>query len=1242
MQNLNHDHDLSQFAIDDYIEQTNFETLTEADGITAVMLATGLKDAKSKSLEKLLQSKARFSEPMLTGVLAGLTPLQFAVIIDHGAAVKCLVTAGADKNTPAKIQKQQSNMPFVGIKPVDSKRIHDFLKMQKLINYANACRALIAKEPDEIQAKLDKIHDKTPVAAALYLQNYSVLAGLIDDNVTIDWPENFDKEKLILAAIQLGVESLQACLKLCGFKPDMCFKDDARYGGLPLLFAAAESGNVEVMEFLAENTPENLRNILASSGVLRGKTPLVVAIEKKDEQVALSLVKYLTTEQCKMKITNDYAKNEVTVPFLLAGEYQLWKLVETLVLEKGIDYKSVLKAKDDVNVMLVFPLVEMGQLDLVKRFIQQDEYINAIEKDNDNKGSKGMTFLLKIMMCHFNAKDSNIKKNYNKIFSFLLAKKGIDINFSAKEGANEGMTPLMCALMNKSILHVALLVERGADVSTKFEKGEYKTLTPLAVAIDTNIERLVTLLLDNGADPNQVFIPYIDIANKKRNASVEITPLIAALSLESHKKKPEPFMAIVRALIAAGANVYTPARVVKDKSMYSFDAGHFKCLLIKTDLQKPGVTPIFIAAMLGNTEIVELIIKEQLAEQNLQLGPLRGIEKDNKYYRVTPLHAAVSGNHIETVKLLLKYGASLTAKDKSEETVIDRAKNQKNKELLDLLLSYTKPKEEKKSREKSNKTNSGSPNDDKVNSLMALSLGFGRWSYTNNSYQYRLDEDLINVPLDDVTVTITPEKFLEYLRKGLTNTFTGISIRQCDGKGFILGKIALDIPRKKINAISKQLRSIIIQDNKPITPTEGSDDEQVKFIEEPEEKEPTSRKQPLTETKQAKKERRKQKRLTDFTEKNSYDPTFLGQSYSYVSDQHNEIIELEDKSSTEKTEVQKPALQPYYTIFQYPKEMYKRQIAETLELGNSIFTFSAGDIDKKEKILSDLIKNYAKDLVELRGAMSFNSFVCAIAWYLMRLFEAICQYDQFLRIELNKLGILNIETATKLREWFRHSFHVIISNENKRKQLITFYNFICAKILHGFGKVDISAISIIDLKLELLNSTEFFKEFNAEKKQKREISADDFCRQVEASFMRLTKAANAIDKNDQSHLVVICNLAACFKEIDLLGELFLRMESSDREKLKNDVSLFELLRKAANLHAPIGHTIYITNKDDKSLQTLEKKKVVIVYQIAQAARKFLEDIKGDKLTYLQTIFQQQQTNDIIFNFGQPPSRQCRY
>ncbi len=317
---------------------------------------------------------------------------------------------------------------------------------------------------------------------------------------------------LNLAAYMADIEKVRKCLQN---GMDINSQEDF---GCAALHAAANSGNKDIVKFLIS------KGATVDAKDVRGLTPLYYAVMHNYEDIADLLLAKGADVNAKNKdrggftLLNyaiyDYGKEAIELLISKGANvnvkddagytplvYAIWeddKDVVELLIGKGADvnaedndgytpyYWAVMDASKDLVELLVAkgaaPIYTIhlaareGDLEKVKRFIEEGADVNA--KD---KGGKTPLF-------------SAVLADSNDVAKFLIA-KGADVNSKDKRGA----TPI-----NRTIRYhgrndmVELLISSGADVNTKNNNDE----TPLHRACFFGLKDVAELLIAKGADVN--------------------------------------------------------------------------------------------------------------------------------------------------------------------------------------------------------------------------------------------------------------------------------------------------------------------------------------------------------------------------------------------------------------------------------------------------------------------------------------------------------------------------------------------------------------------------------------------------------------------------------------------------------------------------------------------------------------------------------------------------------------------
>ncbi len=615
----------------------------------------------------------------------GLTPMMRAVWYENAEAVRFLLNAGADFNQ--KDAFGQTALVY-GVENGDEKIVRVLLDT--------------GANPNDTNEKGNPL-----LIAALSNQSTEVAIALIDAGANVS-SETADGQNPLKAAARAGFTDLVATRIKKGADVN------AASGGLSALMEAARRNNLETAEVLLEygadvnNRSESRRD--------SGETALMVAAEKGHSK----MVKKLIAAGAEIDIKDDSGDTAL----IKAMEGGRAEMVRQL-LHAGAD--PTIKDREGRNAYLI--AVKEEEVEILKLLIEAGVDIESTDNRGTNglihSSSEGDTEIAEILIsagANINvvneygrsALSEAAERGYTGIVR-LLVDAGADVNLRDADGK----TALMRAATGGKTEAVRILLDAKAD----FNLQDDKKLTALMLSAKRGEETVVKLLLEAGADPGlkddkgkTAFIHalaegHLGIAALLGGSGIELSVLSAELiSAISRGKKPLP--EIVKILIDAGADVNAREErgALKTALMIASRKGFadvVKLLLeagaevdAKDDV---GLTAFSDALGEAHFEIVDMLKKAgvhmdqsrldgylnhvagQGDTQKVKAVIARGADVNSGGNFLT-LTAAVSGNHIETIHVLLQAGVDVNKRGRDGKTALFYASEKSHIDAVFVLL----------------------------------------------------------------------------------------------------------------------------------------------------------------------------------------------------------------------------------------------------------------------------------------------------------------------------------------------------------------------------------------------------------------------------------------------------------------------------------------------------------------------------------------------------------------------------
>ncbi len=399
-------------------------------------------------------------------------------------------------------------------------------------------------------------------------------------------------------------------------------------------------------------------------------------------------------------------------PLILASEWGHIDVVK-LLLENGADVNlktlgnesAVVAAYEKDHIEIMKFLVEHGAQvdDILYRFFMFaiDEKIEMTQFFLEH----GATIDAKSFVTATGFRN----RNNLELVKVLLA-SGVDIN--GKD--NNGKTALQSASVRKfgstldeNLEMVKLLLENGADPNIKDLEGNTALIT-IAAENWQEDANTVDLLLKYGANPsikNNEGLTALDVARQNNNSKI-----IALLESQPVESQPVETQVVENEIVESQPSLI-PTDIIQSilESNYNGVEQAIKKGINVNTRTRFGLTPLMLASILGDAEIVNLLLENKADPNTFDEGGYSFMIYKNKGVAITkeslkqylenekmdkgiifstnsPLRIASGIGEEKIVKLLLRKGALPNARNSSGFVALDSAAGEGNTDIAKLLI----------------------------------------------------------------------------------------------------------------------------------------------------------------------------------------------------------------------------------------------------------------------------------------------------------------------------------------------------------------------------------------------------------------------------------------------------------------------------------------------------------------------------------------------------------------------------
>ncbi|QJT94912.1 ankyrin repeat domain-containing protein [Wolbachia endosymbiont of Diaphorina citri] len=536
--------------------------------------------------------------------------------------------------------------------------------------------------------EIDKINNSDSIDK---LNNVSSIINLQESSIPLEFPNSGD----INAPGELGRTSLHLASK-AGKRDNVKLLLDRganievqdKFGYTPISLAT-QLGKWSVVELLLD------RGANIDTQDKKGQTLLHFAASGNN----LDMIQFLLDRDADIEIQDKLA----WTPILYAAQSGKWDVVK-LLISNGAKFNN----KITIQGTPLHFAVQEGNLDIIRFLLDEGADIESQDKDNKKPlhlaVDANRLSVVKLLLDR--GANVNVTDMYGKTPLDLATEEDV-IEVLEKAQLDQG---LLINARDGNLDKVKDLIAQGADLETKDNNGN----TALHNACSNGHLKVVEYLIEKGASlkaKNKEGKTPLDLAVQKDYA--DIVQTIEQMQLDLNEKLLSAVkngdLNKVEDLISQGTSLEVKDSNGNTLLHYASQNNHLRVVkyLIKKEASlkaknKDGETPLDLAVQKNYIDIIEFLKKTQLdldkellaVANSDDLNRVKALvsqgasleAKDNSDN--TPLHNACNNGYVKVVEYLVEEGASLKAKNKDGEAPLHVAvQHDGTLEVIEFILS---------------------------------------------------------------------------------------------------------------------------------------------------------------------------------------------------------------------------------------------------------------------------------------------------------------------------------------------------------------------------------------------------------------------------------------------------------------------------------------------------------------------------------------------------------------------------